>query len=133
MNGNYRMFYQVMLCIIGILFVILGVVGEVNSIWFSIGVALVVCSSLRIFRYIRMLKNPEYKDKVFREQHDERNIKISEKAASLTFRFIIFILCIVELILFAFEMSAIAIPIGYVVCGMLIVYWISYIFYNKKI
>ena len=130
---KYRMFYHVMLCIIGALFCILGYVEKVDSIWGAIGFAFVFCSSLRIFRELKMEKNPEYRRKVLVAQYDERNINISEKAASLTFRLSIFCFCIVELILFAFDMIEIGTILGTVVAIMLLVYWLSWWYYNKKI
>ena len=131
--SKYRMFYQVILCIIGALFCILGYVEEVNSIWGSIGFAFIVCSSLRIFRELKMEKNPEYKREVMIAQYDERNIKISEKSASFTFRFSIFCFCIIELILFVFGLTEIGTILGTVVAVMLLVYWLSWWYYNKKI
>ena len=64
---------------------------------------------------------------------NSRNINISEKAASLTFRLSIFCFCIVELILFAFDMIEIGTILGTVVAIMLLVYWLSWWYYNKKI
>lgn len=131
-NANYRMFYQVILCFIGFLFAILGFVEEINNTLFTIGVALFICSGLRIIRDIKMHKNHEYRDKVMIAHTDERNIKISEKAGSFAFRFAMLVLCIIELCLIAFELAEIATMVGYVVCFMLVVYWVTYLIYMKK-
>ena len=56
---NYRIFYQIALFVVGILLAVLGYSGTVNDIWATIGIALIVCSGLRIFRHIRMNKDPE--------------------------------------------------------------------------
>lgn len=131
--SKYRMIYQAMLFIIGVLLIILGFVGNINDIWFSIGIAFVTCSTIRITRYTKMAKNPEYKEKIEIAQTDERNIKIAEKTASTTFRIGILTMCIAELFLFAFEMKTEGTILGLAVCGFLFLYWIMFFVYNKKI
>ena len=128
----YRIFYQIALFVVGILLAVLGYSGTVNDIWATIGIALIVCSGLRIFRHIRMNKDPEYREKVMIAQKDERNIAISNKAASVAFRIILFSVCLVELLLFAFELIEIGTSVGLVACAMVLVYWLCYIVYSKK-
>ena len=131
--SKYRMFYQVILCIIGIFLFILGCLEKIDTFWSSIGFALIFCSFIRVFREVRMRKNPEYAREVLVAQVDERNIEISEKAASLTFRLSIFLFCIVEIILFALGFSDIGTILGCAVAFLLTVYWLSWWYYNKKI
>ncbi len=131
--SNYRIFYQVALCVVGVILTILGYGAFVNNIWGSVGVALIVCSGLRIFRHIRMSKDPEYKEKVIVAQKDERNIKIAEKSAAVAFRLSLFLLCLVELLLFAFELIEIGTALGLLVCVMLIIYWVLYMINNKNL
>ena len=119
--------------ITGLFLGVLAYFSKVDEIWMSIGVAFVVCSIVRLVRYARMRKNPEYRERVEIAQKDERNIKIAEKSAALTFRTSLFILCVAELVLFAMNMADIAVCIGIVVCLLLFSYWISYLMYSREL
>ena len=66
-------------------------------------------------------------------QKDERNIKIAEKSAAVAFRLSLFLLCLVELLLFAFELIEIGTALGLLVCVMLIIYWVLYMINNKNL
>lgn len=130
--SNYRMFYMTILSIIGGLLIVLGITSAVNSIWSSIGVGILACSLVRLSREVKLRKNEDYRNKVDIAQNDERNIEISRKASATTFRFSMLGLCILEILLFAFGNIALGTNLGFIICVMLLIYWISYVIYQKR-
>lgn len=125
--SNYRLVYMSILGIIGILLIFLNVVAVIDSIWFYIGIGLLTCSSIRIYREVRIRKDKDYKTRLDIAQNDERNIENARKAATVAFRFSVLGLCVLEILLFAFNQITLGNSIGLIVCAMLLIYWIAYI------
>ena len=96
------------------------------------GGALIGIGAIRLYRGIRLEKDPEYRENFEVEVHDERNRYLRMKAWSWAgYIFVIGSACLV--IVFAIlnkpELMQIA---SYGVCIMLVLYWVSYLIIRKK-
>lgn len=118
--------------VVGAALLIAGSFEKMDSIWSGFGGGLVGCGLVLLIKNIRYLKNEEYKEKVDIEIEDERNKYIRMKAWSWAgYLFVLFagVTTIVCMIMKQYEYMQMA---SYDCCGMLLLYWVSYIILRKK-
>ena len=99
-----RMLRYVFLIAIGVILLVLNVITDSYFNFdtqyisgFSLGI--IAVAILMIFKYIRMMKNPEYLKKVKIENNDERNNMISSRAMSYAFVISVAVQAIYSLVL----------------------------------
>jgi len=104
-----------------------------NDFISSFGLILSVIGIARIRNYFIITKSEESIKKQQIAETDERNISIANKAKSATFLIYVLILGIAVIILSFLNMQSIAKWISYSVCLLIIIYWICYLIYQKKL
>ncbi len=103
-----------------------------NEFVSSFGFALLVIGIVRIRNHFIITKNDETIKKQEIAETDERNISIANRAKSLSFMVYVFASSIFVIVLQFLEMNQLATIIGFTVCALLIIYWISYFIIRKK-
>ena len=128
-----RLFTAIGYCVTGVLLVGTNLFLQEKSDYFSaFGVALLCVGVLQIIKYCRITKN---EDTVFRQQiaeTDERNITIAHRAKSMAFMIYVMTACIGVILLQFLHKSTLASLLGWNVCFLLILYFISYFFISKR-
>ena len=71
---------SVVYIIIGIALFILSLMSKLDEFWSGMGSALFVMGVIQLLRFRRINNNPEYREKVELELHDERNHFLRNKA-----------------------------------------------------
>lgn len=119
--------------------VLLGVVlvgcraaGLVEEYWGSMGVAFVVIGGLQIFRSIRYLRSAEYRDKVDMATKDERNRFLANKAWAWAGYLYVMIAAVASIVLKILGHDLLCQAAAFSVCGIMVLYWISYLVLQKK-
>ena len=88
---------------------------------------------LRIIQSTKLLRNPEKAQDYEAMQKDERTVFIANKARSTAFYISILAQCIVSLIAyFAFDSLLVCQVLCFTTCFQCLIYYIFWIFYNKK-
>ena len=108
------------------------VTGFENVFFFSFGIALTVMGVLRLFQYRKITRNAQTMRKQELAESDERTRMMSEKARSWAFTLSITgagVWVIVQNLLGHHEE---ALPYAWFVCGMVVLYWISFVIIRKK-
>ena len=126
---------------IGIIYIILGIIMIIgtfiakldNDFISSFGFALVIMGLVRIRNYNIITKNDETIKKQEIAETDERNISIVHKARSTTFSIYVLISCITVIILSFLKLHDIAQYISFSVLILILIYWICYFVYQKKL
>lgn len=126
---------------IGIIYIVLGLIMIAgtfitklnNDFISSFGFALVIMGIVRIRNYNIISKNDETIRKQEISETDERNISIIHRARSTTFSIYILISCITVIILSFINMHEIAQWISISVLILIVIYWICYFVYQKKL
>ena len=103
-----------------------------NEFVSSFGFALLLIGLVRIRNYFIITKNDETIKKQEIAETDERNISIANRAKSLSFTLYVFAASIAVIVLQILEMGELASVIGFTVCALIIIYWISYFIIRKK-
>lgn len=106
--------------------------GFENSFFVSFGIALVVMGILRLFRYRKITRDTQAMRKQELAESDERTRMISERAKSWAFSLSLLVSGILVIVLNLLGYREQAQPFAWYVCGMVTLYWVSFLFIQKK-
>ena len=130
-NRQRVMWYGALLTIGGIL-LLLGVLGRIDTYWSSLGSVLAVMATFRLVQAARYARDPAHAQRVEVGYADERNAYVAGKSAATTFRVGAPVLAALSIVLRPFGFSQVADMLGLVMCGELMLYWASYLFFSRK-
>ena len=80
MKFEKRFYLNIFYVIAGAALLVCGIFEIVDSFWSGMGGALIGIGAIRIFQFVKISKNPEYREKIETEVNDERNKFISGRA-----------------------------------------------------
>ena len=126
---------------IGIIYIALGVMLIVgvfssksnNDFISALGFAIAMVGVARIIQYLKITKNEDSIKKQKINETDERNLSIIQKVKSTTFSIYLLFSCTVVIITSLFDMPDVANWFGYSQFVLVIIYWICYWIYQKKL
>jgi hypothetical protein len=131
-NVESRMIWNGTLLLIGaILFILSEFLNVIDSLWSGMGIGFVLISVIRFVQIGRYKNDSDYAKKLTMN-NDERNQYIVTQSRSNTFYYSILIEGVVITLFYIMNMPDIAEVIGMVLCGQLIIYWVSYFFLKSK-
>ena len=120
--------------VLGILLIAVAAITKTDNYFISsYGLAIAVIGVARLRQLSRITKNEESEKKREIAETDERNILIAQKAKSMAFFLYVLISGVAVIILSFLRMNEIAAWIAYPVCLLIVLYWISYVIYQKKL
>ena len=132
MKFNKRLIANITEIVIGIILVICGAVGILDSYWSGMGSALIIVGGLMMIRQIRYSTNAEYKESVDVEIQDERNKFLRVKAWSWAGYFAVLIGAVASIVLRILGQNQLSQFAGLSVCLLMVLYWASYFILKKK-
>lgn len=132
MKIEKRIYISIFWIVIGLVLVGCGIFDIVDSFWSGMGGALVGVGVIRTAQFIKIRNNPEYREKIELEINDERSKFIGTRAwAWAGYGFVL----INGIGAIAFKIIGNEIFSQYCtfsVCGIMILYWVSYLILWKK-
>lgn len=129
-----RLYVAITYIVLGIILIGWGFFAQTNNNYMSyLGLALAVIGCVRIRNYVIITRNDESIKKQQIAETDERNISIMHKARSAAFFIYILISCAVVITLSVLNLHDIAKWIGYSVLSLVVIYWICYWVYQRKL
>ena len=132
MKFNKRLIANITEIVIGIILVICGATGLLDSYWSGMGTALIVVGGLMMIRQVRYSTNAEYKESVDVEIQDERNKFLRMKAWSWAGYFAVLIGAVASIVLRILGQNQLSQFAGLSVCVLMVLYWASYFILKKK-
>ena len=132
MKFNKRLIANITEIVIGIILVICGAVGILDSYWSGMGSALIIVGGLMMIRQIRYSINDKYKENVDVEIQDERNKFLRIKAWSWAGYFAVLIGAVASIVLRILGQNQLSQFAGLSVCLLMVLYWVSYFILKKK-
>ena len=132
MKFNKRLIANITEIVIGIILVICGAVGILDSYWSGMGSALIIVGGLMMIRQIRYSTNDKYKESVDVEIQDERNKFLRVKAWSWAGYFSVLIGAVASIVLRILGQNQLSQFAGLSVCLLMVLYWASYFILKKK-
>ena len=132
MKIEKRMYINIFWIIIGLVLIACGIFEIVDSFWSGMGGALIGVGVIRLIQFIKIQKNPEYREKVEIESRDERNKFISLRAWAWSGYAFVMINAIGTIAFKIAGNDVLSQYCAYAVCVIIILYWVSYLILRKK-
>ena len=104
-----------------------------NDLISAFGLAVAMVGITRIIQYLKITKNDSSIKKQEIYETDERNLLIIQKARSTAFTIYLIVTCTAVIITSLLDMPDVANQIGYSQLILVVIYWICYWIYQKKL
>ena len=132
MYNSKKIIWYVILVIAGAALFLAGCFEVLDSFWSGMGGGLAAVGAVRLALAARYKKEPDYARQIDISNNDERNRFISGKAKSWTMYLTVIILAVLSIILRAAGSVSQSQICLYVMCGMLVIYWVAYMILSRK-
>ncbi len=128
-----KMILSIIWVIIGAVLLILEFTGVIDDpIYSSMGVVFLVIGIIQIIKKVRYQKDAEYREKVDIAYKDERNSYIRMKAWSWAGYLFVIGAAILSIIFNITKVNGYGQILGYCICAIIALYWISYMILSRK-
>ena len=132
MRNDKRMIANIIFILLGVALLGLGIAEIVDAFWSGMGSALIAVGVIRMVHFVRFRKDETYREQFQIDTTDERHRFIQNKAWAWTGYLFVLAAAVGSIIFKLLGQDLLSIAAGFSVCFMTIVYWLCYMFLNKK-
>lgn len=132
MKYSRRMILGLSWIVAGAVLLILGILGRVDSYWSGMGSGLLAVGILNAVRYIRYIRDEDYKERTDIANKDERVRFISGRAWAWTGYCLVIIYAVASIVFRFLGREDIMMFCTCSVCLILVLYWVSYMILSRK-
>ena len=108
------------------------VTNSANPFLSSFGSCMIVMGLVRILRHVRLVRSDSAVKQQEIAETDERNLMIAERARAWAFSFTVFGAGVAVIVLSLLGYHNVALPFAWLVCGMILIYWICWHIIQRK-
>ena len=127
-----RLYLAIAYIVIGLaMIVVFNIMENSNEFLSTLGLVLVVTGIVRWRNYRRITKTEETMKAQEIRETDERNVAIVQKARNIAFVIFVMVLAIAIIVLQFLNLALYVQVLFAVMCGLLAIYWISYLIIRK--
>lgn len=123
---------SVVYIIIGIVLFILSLMSKLDEFWSGMGSALFVMGVIQLLRFRRINNNPEYREKVELELHDERNHFLRNKAWAYAGYLYVIGSAVMTIVFKLIGYDQLSIFASATTCIMSVLFWVSFYYLRSK-
>lgn len=128
-----RLYYAVSYLALGILLnIVAAVTGFENPFLSSFGSCLIILGLVRILRYVRLAKSDSAVKKQEIAETDERNLMLAERARAWAFTLTVSGAGVAVIVLSLMGYHDRALPLAWLVSGMVALYWLCWCVIKRK-
>ena len=132
MRGDKRMIANIIFIMLGVALLGLGIAEIVDAFWSGMGSALIAVGVIRMVHFVRFRKDETYREQFQIDTTDERHRFIQNKAWAWTGYLFVLAAAVCSIVFKLLGQDLLSIAAGFSVCFMTVVYWLCYMFLNKK-
>ena len=132
MKNDRRIVACIIYIILGVALMVLGMLEVVDSFWSGMGGALIAVGVVRMIHILRYHNDESYRENMEIETKDERNQFIRNKAWAWAGYLFVLIAAISTIVLKLLGQDLLSIAAGFVVCVLMLLYWVCYLVLKKK-
>lgn len=132
MKKKTQMYLSVFWLLLGITLFALSLWEVVDNFWSGMGGGLMAVGALRLIRFHRMQRDPEYRENMEVEASDERNRFLQGKAWQWAGTLFIVTAGIGVIVFRLVGQELLSLAASYAVCLLLVLYWGSWLVLRKK-
>ena len=118
--------------LLGLGLVIAACVGALDTFWSGMGGALMAVGTVFLFRYVRLQRNPAYREEYETETNDERNKFLRMKAWSWSGYLFVLLAASGTIIFKLVGREDLMMFCSACVCIVVVLYWLCYMVLNTK-
>ena len=123
---------SVVYIIIGIVLFILSLMSKLDEFWSGMGSALFVMGVIQLLRFRRINNNPEYREKVELELHDERNHFLRNKAWAYAGYLYVIGSAVMTIVFKVMGYDTLSMFASSTTCIMSVLFWLSFYYLRSK-
>lgn len=133
MYNNKKLALSFFWIVAGIAIVAFSVTEKLDSSFYAgMGGALAAVGVVQAIRNIKYRKNAEYREKINVEVNDERYSFLRMKSWSLTGYLFVLFAAAASIVAAVLGEKTVQITLGFSVCAVLVIYWVSYLVLSRK-
>ena len=132
MKIEKRFYMNIFYVVIGVALLACGIFEIVDSFWSGMGGALIGVGVIRLIQFIKIQKNPEYREKIETERNDERNKFIGGRAWAWAGYSFVMLNAVGTIVFKIAGNESLSQYCSYMVCIVLVLYWVCYLILRKK-
>jgi len=132
MKDSKRIVLTIIWLVLGIVLLLCGILEIADPFWSGMGGGLLAVGILQMIRHIRYKKDEVYREAVDTKNRDERNHFLSGKAWAWTGYLFVILNGVAVIGLKVAGFDTLSTWASFQICGILILYWLSYLFLKKK-
>lgn len=132
MKYERRIIFSILWVTIGTILIACHCIGLIEEYWFSMGIALLVVGLLQVIRFQKYKKNEEYREKVDTANADERNKFIANKAWAWAGYLYVIGASVLTIVFKIIGREELMMATSMSVCFIVLMYWLSYMYLQKK-
>ena len=132
MKNDRRIVACIIYIILGVALMVLGMLEVVDSFWSGMGGALIAVGVVRMIHILRYHNDESYRENMEIETKDERNQFIRNKAWAWAGYLFVLNAAISTIVLKLLGQDLLSIAAGFVVCVLMLLYWVCYLVLKKK-
>ena len=132
LGSNRRLILSIFWVVLGAVLIGCNMAGLVDDYWCGMGTGLLGVGAVQTIRNIRYLRSAEYREKVDTTNQDERNKFLANKAWAWAGYLYVLTAAIATIVLQIIGKQELAVAAGISVCIIMVFYWLSYLYLQKK-
>lgn len=132
MKKNHRIILTASYLALGIALTVCGMLEVIDSYWCGMGGGLIGVGIVQLVRIIRYQKDEEYREAVDVQNKDERNKFLAGKAWAWAGYLYVMLNGVAVVVLRIAGYEELSTWAAYSVCLVVVLYWLSYLFLQKK-
>ena len=132
MRSDKRIIANIIFILLGVALLGLGIAEIVDAFWSGMGSALIAVGVIRMVHFVRFRKDETYREQFQIDTTDERHRFIQNKAWAWTGYLFVLAAAVCSIVFKLLGQDLLSIAAGFSVCFMMVVYWLCYMFLNKK-
>lgn len=132
MRSDKRIIANIIFILLGVALLGLGIAEIVDAFWSGMGSALIAVGVIRMVHFVRFRKDETYREQFQIDTTDERHRFIQNKAWAWTGYLFVLAAAVCSIVFKLLGQDLLSIAAGFSVCFMMVVYWLCYMFINKK-
>ncbi|MBQ6784916.1 MAG: hypothetical protein IJO82_03835 [Clostridia bacterium] len=130
--NNKKLALSIFWVVLGITLLVLNLVGVLDDLYSSMGIALIIVGGLQVWRNLKYRRDPEYREKIDIAAGDERNRAIRMQSWAWAGYIVVLGEMVASLVAFFMGQILVQRVLMLSACALLVIYWVTYVILSKK-
>ena len=130
--NNKKLALSIFWVVLGITLLVLNLVGVLDDLYSSMGIALIIVGGLQVWRNLKYRRDPEYREKIDIAAGDERNRAIRMQSWAWAGYIVVLGEMVASLVAVFMGQILVQRVLMLSACALLVIYWVTYVILSRK-